>query len=273
MHFLYTFYHYAVMLAVVGGIEFSRYALVAGVVSLLFYVMLRRWFLSRKIIAKFPRWGDVWREVALSMMTCLMYAIVTLLTALFIRAGWTPFYFRLSEHGMVWFWTSIVLTILLHDAYFYWTHRVMHQRRVFRFMHRAHHISTNPSPWAAYAFDPFEATVQAGIFPLAVFLIPLHPLAFVIFMIWQVGYNVMIHSGYEVYPSWLMTSWWGKLINTPTNHVMHHQYIRGNYGLYLNLWDRWMGTNHKKYEERFALVTGGVPRQSAPEEAPLAVAE
>ncbi|MEZ0388978.1 MAG: sterol desaturase family protein, partial [Verrucomicrobium sp.] len=35
----------------------------------------------------------------------------------------------------------------------------------------------------------------------------------------------------------------------------HHEYYRGNYGLYFNVWDRLMGTNHEKYEERFAEVT------------------
>jgi lathosterol oxidase len=44
-------------------------------------------------------------------------------------------------------------------------------------------------------------------------------------------------------------------LNTPTNHVMHHESMRGNYGLYFNFWDRLMGTNHKDYEERFRQVT------------------
>lgn len=264
MYFLTAFYHDARTLLLLGAVEFARYAMAAGAATLLFYVIFRRWFLSRKIMAKYPGWGDVGREVALSVMTCLVYALVIVMMWPLIKAGRTPMYFDLQEYGRAWFWTSIVLTVLLHDAYFYWTHRVMHQRHLFRIMHRAHHRSTNPSPWAAYAFDPFEATVQAGIGPLAVFLVPMHPLAFVIFMAWQVGYNVMIHCGFEVYPSWLLKSAIGKYINTPTNHAMHHQYIRGNYGLYLNCWDRWMGTNHKRYEERFAQVTGSGRVQMAP---------
>jgi lathosterol oxidase len=36
---------------------------------------------------------------------------------------------------------------------------------------------------------------------------------------------------------------------------MHHQYFRGNYGLYFNIWDRMMGTNHPDYEKRFYAVT------------------
>jgi sterol desaturase/sphingolipid hydroxylase (fatty acid hydroxylase superfamily) len=36
---------------------------------------------------------------------------------------------------------------------------------------------------------------------------------------------------------------------------MHHETLRGNYGLYFNVWDRLMGTNHDHYENRFREVT------------------
>ena len=63
-----------------------------------------------------------------------------------------------------------------------------------------HHESTNPSPWAAYAFDPLEAVVQVLIFPLLVFAVPTHPLAFMAFMTWQITFNVVGHTGYEHFP-------------------------------------------------------------------------
>jgi sterol desaturase/sphingolipid hydroxylase (fatty acid hydroxylase superfamily) len=182
-----------------------------------------------------------------------------------IRAGWTQMYFKLGKHSMGWFVASVALTIVLHDAYFYWTHRLMHHPRLFRLFHRTHHLSTNPTPWAAYAFAPLEAVVQAGIFPLAVLLVPLHPLAFFAFMIWQLSFNVAGHAGFEFHPRWLIDSWLGKILNTPTNHVMHHEHFRGNYGLYFNVWDRLMGTNHERYEERFREVTSRARGPIAPQ--------
>ena len=97
--------------------------------------------------------------------------------------------------------------------------------------------------------------MQAMIFPLAVGLYPMHLAAFGLFMLWQLTFNVIGHTGYEIYPRRMMDSWLGKVINTPTNHVMHHETLRGNYGLYFNVWDRLMGTNHDRYEERFRAVT------------------
>lgn len=50
-------------------------------------------------------------------------------------------------------------------------------------------------------------------------------------------------------------------LNTPTNHAMHHEWMRGNYGLYFNFWDRLMRTNHRDYEARFNEVTSR-PREN-----------
>jgi len=79
---------------------------------------------------------------------------------------------------------------------------------------------------------PAEAIVKAGIFPLAVGVMPIHPLAFLTFMGRQIIYNVIGHTGCELHPRWLMDSWPGKVLKTPTNHAMHHESMRGNSGLY-----------------------------------------
>jgi sterol desaturase/sphingolipid hydroxylase (fatty acid hydroxylase superfamily) len=233
----------------------ARYAVFAGLCWWLGYVLYKqRWF-HRKIIARFPVSTEVRREVRYSALSMLIFAIVGGLTAELSRRGHTQLYWKISDHGWAWFWASIGLTILLHDAYFYWSHRLMHHRRLFPYFHRVHHLSHNPTPWAAYAFSPSEAVIQAGIFPLAAFLMPLHPFAFAIFMGWQITFNVLGHLGYEFYPRWALNSWLGRIMNTPTSHILHHEKMRGHYGIYFNLWDRLMGTNHTEYEKRFEEVT------------------
>ena len=83
--------------------------------------------------------------------------------------------------------------------------------------------------------------------------------AFAAFMVWQIVFNVVGHTGYEFYPSWLLDSWLGRFLNTPTNHIQHHESFRGNFGLYFNYWDRLMGTNHPDYAARFRAVTTRSP--------------
>ena len=232
-----------------------RYMLFAGIAWLLGYVFFRKQWQGRKINPQLPKSPEVWREIRYSVLTLFVFGLVGAATIVAAGHGWTRLYYKVDQRGWPWFWLSIACAVLLHDTYFYWTHRLMHHRRLFRFFHRVHHLSHNPSPWASYAFSPPEAFVEAGILPLAVMLIPMHPLAFVAFMGWQIVFNVLGHTGYEIHPRWLMDSRLKWLINTPTNHVMHHETMRGNYGLYFNVWDRLMKTNHHDYERRFREVT------------------
>ena len=232
-----------------------RYAISAGLLWLLCYIIFKRRWFHRKIIARFPSSPEVRREISYSILSLVIFALSGAVTVQLSRMGWTQLYWRISDHGWSWFWISIGVTILLHDTWFYWTHRLMHHRRLFPYFHRVHHLSHNPSPWAAYAFDPLESVVHAAIFPIAATVMPLHPFAFAIFMGWQVSHNVLGHAGYEIYPRWLMDTWLGRILNTPTNHIMHHEKLRGNYGIYFNVWDRVMGTNHRDYETRFREVT------------------
>src|SRR5262249_28756204 len=170
--------------------------------------------------------------------------------------GWTQLYWKVDEYSWVWFGMSIAVMVVLHDAYFYWTHRLMHHRRLYRYFHHTHHMSFSPTPWAAYSFSIPEALVQAGIGPLIVFCIPVHPVAFTFFMVWQLAFNVLGHCGYEIFPQSFVRSRLGKLLNSPTHHALHHEKFRANFGLYFNVWDRLMGTNHRDYEHRFVEAAG-----------------
>lgn len=62
------------------------------------------------------------------------------------------------------------------------------------------------------------------------------------FFVAQMLYNVYGHLGWELYPCWFARHRFGKRINTSVNHNQHHQFFKGNYGLYFLWWDRWMGT-------------------------------
>ena len=233
------------------------YLLFAAVVWLLFSIIFRKAMKNRRISRQDATTAQVLREIAYSMRSIGIFGIVTALVVLAVTSGWTRLYLNLDRHGSWWFFASLAIMIVMHDTYFYWTHRLMHHRRLYKFFHHAHHLLHNPTPWAAYAFSPWEAFVQAGIGPLIVFTLPAHPLAFGIFMLWQISFNVLGHCGYEIFPRWLLRSPLGCVLNSITHHAQHHEKFQANYGLYFNVWDRLMGTNHRDYERRFAEVTGG----------------
>lgn len=232
------------------------YGLVAGSVWLLFYVVFGATFRHRRIGRRDPTTPQVTREILQSLRSIVIFGLVTAAVIYAAYFGRTRIYLRVGEHGWAWFVLSIGLMIVAHDAYFYWTHRLMHHPRLFRLVHHAHHRSTNPTPWAAYAFSTTEAFVQAGIGPLLVFTIPVHPAAFALFMAWQITFNVLGHCGVEILPRWFLRSGAGVFLNSVTHHALHHEKFRANFGLYFNVWDRLMGTNHPDYESRFELATG-----------------
>ena len=230
----------------------SRYFIVAGIAFLLFYVILRERKFSRKIQLKFPENKDYLREILYSVCTILIFGLVPLflLKNPDIRP-YTTFYLKISEHGWSWFFLAFPVMFIMHDTYFYWMHRIMHHPRLFKLFHLVHHRSTNPSPWAAYAFHPLEAIIEVGIFVIFLFTIPMHILHFFLFFLMSIIYNVYGHLGWEIYPKGFSKHWLGKWINTSVNHNQHHQYFKGNYGLYFLFWDRVMGTIREDYDQRF----------------------
>ena len=235
--------------------DLSWYAFMAGAVWLLFYVVLRGRMRRRRIHRRDATARQMVREILQSLRSIAIFGLVTGAVVFAAFSGWTRLYIPVERYGWGWFCLSILVMVVMHDAYFYWTHRLMHHGRLFRLLHQTHHRSMSPTPWAAYAFSPGEALIQAGIGPLIVFTIPTHPAAFGIFMTWQIAFNVFGHCGYEIFPRRFFRSRAGLLFNSITHHALHHEKFRANYGLYFNVWDRLMGTNHPDYERRFELAT------------------
>lgn len=236
--------------------SYLRYFAYAGVAFLVFYIWRRKAWSTRKIQPRFPEKGAIRREVLYSLSTALIFGTV-IYSVLFSRLRrHTLIYRDLHAHTLWYFGLSVLAAIVLHDTYFYWTHRLMHHRRIFPYVHKVHHRSHNPTPWAAYAFHPLEALVEVGIVPLMVVILPLHPLALSAFGLYMIAMNVMGHLGYELYPRAFMQNRVLRVVfNTSTHHNMHHRYNKGNYGLYFNLWDRLMKTNHSTYETTFLSIT------------------
>lgn len=227
-----------------------RYLFVAGPAFLIFYVLFRRKFAFLKIQPVFPKSRDYYREVIHSFLTFIIFALIGVVLIHPAVKPYTQFYSHIPDYGWGYFGLSIVLALLIHDTYFYWTHRLMHHPRLFRLFHLTHHRSVNPSPWAAFAFNPLEALVEGSIIFVIAFLIPIHAYAMLAFLIFMTVYNVYGHLGYEIFPNWLVQSRLGQWLNTSTNHNQHHKYFKGNYGLYLRFWDELLHTTHPDYNRQ-----------------------
>jgi lathosterol oxidase len=164
-------------------------------------------------------------------------------------------YSDFAAYGWLWFAISLPLAVLAHDFYFYWAHRFMHLPGVYEQVHKVHHLSTNPSPLAAFAFHPLEAVIEALGFVFMLAVVPLHWSAFLIVSTYMILTNVMGHLGYELFPRAFSDNRWLNWLNTATSHNQHHRTYRYNYGLYTLLWDKLFGTVHPHYEDTFERTT------------------
>ncbi|MEM6475857.1 MAG: sterol desaturase family protein [Pseudomonadota bacterium] len=232
--------------------DLSRYLIVAGVMTALLLVF-RKWANNRRIQTKQPKFSDYRREVLSSIRTVMVYAGVTLA----ILVGREVGLINLSLESFTLFTLAwqVVLMVLLHDAYFYWIHRAMHSKRLFRATHQHHHKSRTPTPWASYSFTVWEAAIEVAFVPLflivtSLFGLSYAGLAIVIFVWHQMVRNVMAHAGHELFPAGWVDNPWTDWISTTTHHDLHHS-DRHNFGFYFTWWDRMMGTEHPRYKEEF----------------------
>jgi lathosterol oxidase len=229
-----------------------RYMLVAGLFYLIFYRIRKDQWLHRKIQLLFPENRKILFEIRNSISTIFIFGCIGVGSFLLRSTGFFPSDFtRIKDFAsLMEIPVSVVILLFVHDTWFYWTHRMMHLKFIFSWMHKVHHQSTNPSPWAAFSFHPSEAVVEALFLPFCLWIYPFHPLALFIFLLVMILMNVIGHLGFEIFPSWFYKTWVGQWQNTSTHHNMHHKFNRCNFGLYSNFWDWVMGSNHPEYKSR-----------------------
>lgn len=233
----------ATLILTIASIGLLRYLLAAGAVWLLVFVLLRRRLAARRILDASVRPGQLRRDIVYSLATVLIFAASGVTMWLLAGAGSLRIYHDVGEYW-AWWWTSLPLIVVVHDAWFYWTHRLLHHRRWFRQVHATHHGSVHPTPWAAYSFHPIEALIQAAFLPLYVALLPTHGAVIVLFLLHMIVRNCVGHCAHELWP-WRWTP--RGPLRWLTHHHFHHARNRGNYGLYFTWWDRWCGTEDGEY--------------------------
>ncbi len=247
------------ILSVFCIILFGYYMIPAGLSYLYFYVIRRDQWKPRHIQKRYPQTKSVLREIKWSFSTVLIITLITCIALFSIQEGKTQVYFSIVEYGWYYLFFSILLYIGLHDTYFYWIHRLLHFKPVFRWVHKTHHLSHTPTPFASLSYNPLEAFLQFGINLILIFIIPLHPVAIGILLTHNILLNTGGHTGFEVMPRCFFHHWFFKYSLTTTHHDMHHTKLNCNYGLYFNIWDRIMGTNHREYEKTFMEVSSEAP--------------
>ncbi|WP_322610323.1 sterol desaturase family protein [Pontiella agarivorans] len=137
----------------------------------------------------------------------------------------------------VWFVAWFFLIPVWREFHFYWVHRFLHWKPMFKRYHSLHHLNVNPGPWAGLAMHPVECFGYFSVIMIH-WIIPSHPLH----MLFNAQLTALTpaggHHGFE-----------GPILNgkVPTGsyfHYLHHRYYRYNFGECLIPFDKWFGTFH-----------------------------
>jgi len=232
----------------VSTLTIIEFFIFTGLMYLAFYVWYKKKFWYAKIQQRYPDNNQIAREIKFCIINLFIAGALVVWVNWSNRHGYTQMYRPINKHGYFYLFVSFFIMVLIHDTYFYWSHRFLHWKKIFKYVHLTHHLSTNPTPFSAYAFHPIEGFIQVAIIPLVAFTIPHHVSSITAFLIYATVINVAGHNGFEFFPKKFTTHKISKWHNAVSHHIMHHRYFSSNYGLYFNFWDRVMKTNHPNYE-------------------------
>ncbi|MBV8251410.1 MAG: sterol desaturase family protein [Chitinophaga sp.] len=243
----------ATLEAIIHILSFSaaRYFLIAGIPFAVFYIAFPSRMNRMKIQQRLASKKDFLREIWYSMQSTLVFTLISVAILATPLRRYTLVYDHISDFPLWYLGATVFIGLIIHDTYFYWMHRLLHHDKLFKLTHLVHHRSTNPSPWTSYSFHLLEAIAEGLILVILSCVMPMHPLAILLFTIAAFIINVYGHLGYELMPRSFRHSWLFEVLNSSVYHNVHHSKFKGNYGLYFRIWDRVMGTEHPDYVKEY----------------------
>jgi lathosterol oxidase len=184
--------------------------------------------------------------------TCL--SGVTVWTAYEVFYMWAyandmlPFFLDWREHPLA--FVAMFFAIPFWSAlHFYFVHRLLHWRPLYRMVHSVHHRNVNLGPWAGLSMHPIEHLLYISSVLIHVVVLS-HPLHVFFHCQWQAIGASVSHAGFESLtfkgkPFAYLTSYY---------HQMHHRYYDCNYGNQLMPWDKLFGTYHDGTPESWEAI-------------------
>lgn len=239
---------------VLSAIIFARYLLLSELYQRLIYDRWQRVKAARIVSPKYPS-SQQRKEIIWSGISSVLFAVIGVLMIMAWQAEWTQIYVEVATMPLWYLPISFILAMLIHETYYYWLHRWMHRSGpIYRLIHKVHHDSVSTSVWTAFSFHPIESVLQAIIIPVILFVVPMHWVVMVIWLMMMTLSAMINHAGVEIFPAAWRTHWLMKWFIGSSHHDIHHRRFVKNFGLYFTFWDVWMGTESDELEGRWLKI-------------------
>lgn len=260
----------------VGGgywVALAQAVIVYYLGALLLHYVAPALFPVRSIQKGQPRPGQVATEAANSIVPLAIKAGMWTIVERLHASGHSKLYDGKVSGPREWAYMLAVVVALdyLHDAWFYWTHRLLHWKPLYLHVHLMHHRSTVPTAFCGYSFHAVEALIVFANEVLVCFLFPIHLHLHRAYHIFTTVIHCGGHAGYEIAPFIPSLEALALLavrgaragppppLNTVLHHDMHHRFPNCHFSLYMTHWDRLCGTEHPQYR---SVVRGAGARGS-----------
>jgi Delta7-sterol 5-desaturase len=212
---------------------------------------------AKKIQSKICSEADINRDILQSSKSLFFIALM-LTGGLFCqRIGFTmrPTQLTLLS-SLLWSLASM----LIFDTWFYWGHRLIHTKALYRRIHAWHHRSITPTVWSNNSDTLLDDLILQSYFFFAPFFLPIPGIILIAHKIYDQITGMIGHSGYE-YSSGPLSRFPFLLLGV-TFHDQHHESFCYNYATHFSFWDRLMKTIHPAYDQRiqdFEKVSANLP--------------
>ncbi len=134
---------------------------------------------------------------------------------------------------------EIVAILLVYDFAYYWLHRLMHHKKLMKYVHAVHHEVHNPTAMESFYLHPIELFAGLALLLSCTFLIgPVSIYSFAVVFFIHSTLNITVHSGVDS-KRWFLF---------PIDHLTRKHYIHhagsydNNFASLTPFWDMLFGT-------------------------------
>jgi Delta7-sterol 5-desaturase len=200
---------------------------------------------AKKIQSKTSSQEEINRDIFQSIKSLIFIALLLAGGIYCQHIGFTIRPQRMTPiSAVLWF----VVSMFIFDTWFYWGHRLIHTKFLYRWVHAWHHRSTTPTVWSNNSDTFVDDLILQSYFFFAPFVLPIPGVILIAHKIYDQITGMMGHSGYE-YSSGSLSRFPFPMLGV-TFHDQHHESFRYNFATHFSLWDRIMKTIHPDYDQK-----------------------